>query len=78
MTHSRYYDGEFQDGLRHGKGTFVFRGFRYDGEWRKDKMEGKGKRVDADGSTYRPHAAPRKVLAFQFAMQSRMCYFGRF
>ena len=34
------------------KGTLVFRGFKYEGSWKNDKMDGKGKKVDAEGWTF--------------------------
>lgn len=38
-----YYEGEIQNDMRHGKGTFVFsKGGFYKGEWQNGKMEGFG------------------------------------
>lgn len=37
------YDGEFEDDLKHGKGTFDYLdGRKYDGEWQHDKKHGFG------------------------------------
>lgn len=36
------YDGEFLYGMRHGKGTHVFRGETYEGEWKWDMRHGWG------------------------------------
>ena len=38
-----HYKGYKLNGLRHGKGTFNYKeGGRYEGEWSKNKMNGKG------------------------------------
>ena len=48
MLRSGLYEGEFKNGLRHGKGTFNYcveaAGvcFKYVGEWKKDRMTGQG------------------------------------
>ncbi|MBK7002176.1 MAG: hypothetical protein IPH35_20135 [Rhodoferax sp.] len=47
------YEGEYRDGLVHGKGTYVLaNGNRYEGEYRDGKMHGKGTYVEANGGRY--------------------------
>lgn len=47
------YDGEFQQGLRQGCGTFYYaNGARYEGEWKANKKHGKGKFVFKNGRVY--------------------------
>ena len=52
------YVGEFQNGLRDGKGTFYYYENneygrkKYEGDWKNDKIEGKGKMIWKDGEVY--------------------------
>ena len=47
------YTGTFQDGLCHGKGTFIFNnGEKYVGDWEYGKMTGMGTYTLPDGSKY--------------------------
>ena len=49
----RKYDGEWKDGVQHGRGVFHFSAAeRYDGEWRNGKPNGHGVKVYADGRRY--------------------------
>ncbi|GAB4815949.1 hypothetical protein N2152v2_002995 [Parachlorella kessleri] len=36
------YDGEWKDGMRHGKGKLTSQGYKYDGQWQDDKQHGQG------------------------------------
>ena len=49
-----YYIGEYLNGLRHGKGILYYKNntILYDGEFVKDKYEGKGKYIWEDGEYY--------------------------
>ena len=48
-----YYEGEFSEDLFHGFGTYQWRGQqKYEGNWKKGKMNGKGKITYVDGSYY--------------------------
>jgi hypothetical protein len=44
------YDGDFLNGMRHGKGKHTFRGELYDGEWKWDKRHGWGKLTTTEGT----------------------------
>ena len=47
------YDGEWQDGKRHGNGTMTFSdGAHYEGEWRDGEKHGHGRFQYADGGVY--------------------------
>ena len=47
------YKGEFQEGLRHGHGTYTYKnGDVYKGEWRKDCMYGEGTLKSVHGHVY--------------------------
>lgn len=47
------YLGEWKDGKRHGKGTFIsINGSIYEGEWINDKTNGFGVLIDKDGNKY--------------------------
>ena len=52
------YVGEFQNGLRDGKGTFYYyenneyERKKYEGDWKNDKIEGKGKMIWKNGCIY--------------------------
>ena len=50
------YDGEFKDGLRHGRGkytcTLANSNVEYDGWWLADTPNGKGKMIYGDGCNY--------------------------
>ena len=52
------YVGEFQNGLRDGKGTFYYYENneygrkKYEGDWKNDKIEGKGKMIWKTGQVY--------------------------
>eukprot|EP00401_Gymnodinium_catenatum_P068164 CAMPEP_0117480862 /NCGR_PEP_ID=MMETSP0784-20121206/12606_1 /TAXON_ID=39447 /ORGANISM="" /LENGTH=361 /DNA_ID=CAMNT_0005275307 /DNA_START=48 /DNA_END=1133 /DNA_ORIENTATION=- len=45
-----HYEGEFLNGMRHGKGNHEFRGEVYDGEWKWDYRHGWGTLSLPDGS----------------------------
>ena len=37
------YEGDWKDGMRHGKGTFYYtNGDKYVGDWKDDVQDGKG------------------------------------
>lgn len=45
------YTGQKKDGLRHGKGKYLYGdGSYYYGDWFKGKMHGQGKLYDVDGN----------------------------
>jgi hypothetical protein len=47
------YDGEERDGLKHGKGSVIYKsGALYEGEWLNDKRCGHGKYKSANGEVY--------------------------
>ena len=47
------YKGSFVDDMREGFGRhFTLDGFEYEGEWKNDKPNGKGKKKWPIGSTY--------------------------
>ena len=48
------YDGEWEDGLWHGHGTFTTTSGSetYDGEWIKGKRDGLGEQLDSEGNQY--------------------------
>jgi hypothetical protein len=47
------YKGYLKDGARHGPGVQVWPdGAKYEGEWRLNKANGKGKFWHADGDVY--------------------------
>ena len=47
------YVGEFKDGLRTGKGTYIWsNGDKYVGEWRYDNRDGTGTITTFDGNKY--------------------------
>ncbi|CAM9546050.1 unnamed protein product [Heterosigma akashiwo] len=51
----RYDGGWFSENgvkYRHGTGTYVDGPETYEGEWDRDKMQGKGKMIFATGATY--------------------------
>ena len=49
-----HYEGEYRDGLRHGKGVYTWPdGTRYVGDWHDDKRHGKGVRTWEDGEHYK-------------------------
>ena len=48
-----FYEGEFQNGIFHGQGTFTeVNGNKYDGEWNKNKMHGQGTQTYVNGAKY--------------------------
>lgn len=48
------YEGDWQEGLRHGEGTYFSKanGFKYEGQYAKDKKHGKGKYTYPNGDIY--------------------------
>jgi radial spoke head protein 1 len=48
------YEGDYRNGLRHGRGCYIFKknGARYEGEWKKGLKHGHGKFHYPDGSVY--------------------------
>ena len=47
------YEGEWREGLMHGRGKYTFAdGTFYEGEWKDDKRHGRGKEAFADGRIY--------------------------
>jgi len=47
------YEGDFNDGLKHGQGTYVWdNGDRYDGKFASDRPDGVGKYHFANGDSY--------------------------
>merc|ERR1712223_691 len=48
------YEGDWQEGLRHGQGTYFSKtnGFKYEGQYAKDKKHGKGKYTYPNGDIY--------------------------
>ena len=64
------YRGGFQGALLHGKGEYVAKNFRYEGEFREGRKEGQGTYVWANGNRYEgPFAAdaPNGVGKYSFA-----------
>jgi hypothetical protein len=47
------YEGEVQNGLRHGKGTEYKKDKFYKGEWDNNKKHGFGVEVSTNGSVYK-------------------------
>lgn len=47
------YEGDFKDGLKHGKGVFIGKGKKYEGEYVEGKKHGYGEYTDTDGSIYK-------------------------
>jgi hypothetical protein len=47
------YEGEYEDGKKHGKGKYTYAGGDvYEGEWKDDKYHGKGKCTYNNGAVY--------------------------
>ena len=47
------YDGQWKDGLMHGKGVYIFQGGAiYDGEFLNGKQHGKGAMIYCNGASY--------------------------
>ena len=49
-----HYNGDIQNGVKHGHGTYVYEGsyFQYEGEWQKNKKHGRGVLTLGDGTRY--------------------------
>ena len=48
-----FYEGEFKNGRRHGKGRFSFvSGDIYEGDFRNDQLDGTGIYTNTDGGVY--------------------------
>lgn len=53
LENGDFYEGEFHNGMFHGKGRLVQSGGKmYEGAWRNNKREGKGMEVWPDGKRY--------------------------
>ena len=49
----KYYTGDFNNNLMHGKGTMVFPdNSRYEGDWKEGKMAGQGTKIYSNGDRY--------------------------
>lgn len=47
------YEGDWKDGMRHGKGTFYYtNGDKYVGDWKDDVQDGKGIYYFQNGERY--------------------------
>ncbi len=59
MNRGQTYQGEWKEGVPHGKGAFIqVDGFRYEGEVSQGKPHGFGKQVDSSGQTYEGQIEP--------------------
>jgi hypothetical protein len=68
------YRGGMQDGTMHGKGEYRSTSFRYQGEFRNGRRDGKGTYVWANGDTYEGEFAedkPQGTGLFRFASGDR-------
>lgn len=45
-----YYEGEWKDGVYHGKGTIAYPTWSYEGCWEDGEMHGHGIKKDAAGT----------------------------
>jgi len=54
LPNGDYYDGEFLAGRANGRGRFISEetGISYEGQFKDDMQEGKGKETYPDGSYY--------------------------
>ena len=50
-----YYFGDWVDGERHGKGTYVHKSYSYTGDWVRDEITGFGKMDFQSGCYYEGH-----------------------
>lgn len=54
LKNGAVYNGDWQEGKRHGQGTQKWPdGSKYEGEWKDDKANGYGKLMHADGDVYK-------------------------
>ena len=54
LKNGAVYNGDWQEGKRHGQGTQKWPdGSKYEGEWQDDKANGYGKLMHADGDVYK-------------------------
>ena len=45
------YDGQWQNGRKHGKGSYTWRdGEKYEGQWKGDQRNGEGNVTRVDGT----------------------------
>lgn len=74
------YRGEFEEGLRHGKGAIEYPdGTRYKGEFERDLKNGEGELVFADGTTYKGAFKNGRYHGFgRYSLNSQFEYSGQF
>jgi hypothetical protein len=64
-TNGSYYDGEWENDLKHGKGKITYtNGLCYDGEWKHGLKHGKGKitNINTNGLCYDGEWCDNKVV----------------
>lgn len=79
---SSNYQGEIQNGLRHGYGVYFYENsfFRYEGEWLNGLKHGRGKLIMKDGSFYEGDFKDGEIYGKgrKFIKLKSMDYYGEF
>ncbi len=52
-SQDKFYDGEYQYGVKHGYGKLFNKGEQFNGNWDKGKKQGRGNITDAEGNILR-------------------------